>query len=225
MNTTELYAAFRSEVVDEEEPYLWADTDVFRYMNEAQMMLCRMAQGVSDTTSDVAKVSITAGEETSPLDPRVLKVRGAQLVSNGRPLRILNYEDLQYETVSDYGLSQISALPSRPGTVKAMIVGIEDNMVTWVDIPEADDEVKLIIYRLPLETLTDFDQELEVDARHHNALLWWMKALAYQKQDAETFDRGRSKENEDRFFAYCEKVYHEQRRAKHKARQVAYGGL
>lgn len=225
MNTTELLTAFRAEVVDEEEPYLWSDEDIFRYMNEAQLMLCRKAQGISDSTSDVAKVSITSGEESSTLDERVLKVRGAQLVSNGRPLRLLNYEDLQFEQVSDYGMQQISALPSRPGPVKAMIVGMEDHLVQWVDIPQEDDEVRLVIYRLPIETLNDFDQELEVDARHHNSLLWWMKALAFQKQDAETFDRNKSNENELRFLAYCNDVYGEQRRAKHKPRQVAYGGL
>jgi hypothetical protein len=53
----------------------------------------------------------------------------------------------------------------------------------------------------------------------------WVKALAYGKQDAETFDRTKQKEFEQKFFGYCDQVQAEQRRARHKPRAVAYGGI
>ena len=52
-----------------------------------------------------------------------------------------------------------------------------------------------------------------------------MKALAYRKQDAETFDRARAEENEVVFARYCALVKSEFEREKHKTRVVAYGGL
>lgn len=86
--------------------------------------------------------------------------------------------------------------------------------------------VSLSVYRLPLVTITDDgDQVLEIDAQHHTALLHWMKARAYDKQDAETFDRRKSEEFRDRFTTYCAKAQQDQQRARRVHGSVAYGGI
>ena len=48
MNATELSDYFRSQVRDEVAPYLWTDTDVLTYMNEAQKMFVRLTNGIYD---------------------------------------------------------------------------------------------------------------------------------------------------------------------------------
>jgi hypothetical protein len=53
----------------------------------------------------------------------------------------------------------------------------------------------------------------------------WMKHLAHEKQDAETYDRGRSMEFRDKFLAYCDQAKAERERREHKYRTVAYGGI
>ena len=93
-------------------------------------------------------------------------------------------------------------------------------------LPFDDATVELRVFRLPLEPITDIgDQELEVDEQHHNALLLWMKHLAFSKQDAETFDRGKADECERRFRAYCHAALKEQERARRNSGTVVYGGL
>lgn len=52
-----------------------------------------------------------------------------------------------------------------------------------------------------------------------------MKHRAYMKQDAETFDRTKADEFEQRFNTYCEQVKREERRKGFKVRSVAYGGI
>ncbi len=62
MNVQEVFDQFRSDAVDEVAPYLWSDTDVFRYMNDAYSMFVRLTGGIADfTTQDttVATGSLT----------------------------------------------------------------------------------------------------------------------------------------------------------------------
>jgi hypothetical protein len=69
------------------------------------------------------------------------------------------------------------------------------------------------------------DQALEIDEQHHNALLLWMKHLAYDKQDSETLDKGMAAEYEARFRMYCAAALKEQERARRNSGTVIYGGL
>jgi hypothetical protein len=86
--------------------------------------------------------------------------------------------------------------------------------------------VELAVYRFPLITITDDgDQALEIDDQHHTALLHWMKSRAYDKQDAETFDRRKSEEFRTRFTEYCARAQQEQQRARRVQGNVAYGGV
>jgi hypothetical protein len=108
-----------------------------------------------------------------------------------------------------------------------MMIGAQQNLVKWLQVPIADDAANLVIYRLPLTKITDAGGQefVDVSEEHHYSLLMWMKALAYKKQDAETFDRAKSAENEAGFHAYCQQAKAELERRKHKNRVVAYGGL
>ena len=65
----------------------------------------------------------------------------------------------------------------------------------------------------------------QIDVQHHRYLLNWIKHLAHEKQDAETYDRGRSVEFRDKFLAYCGQAKAERERREHKYRTVGYGGL
>ena len=89
----------------------------------------------------------------------------------------------------------------------------------------ADDTLQAIVYRMPLEDITASSTAFEIDVQHHRHLLNWMKHLAHEKQDAETYDRGRSTEFRDKFLAYCDQAKAERERREHKYRTVAYGGL
>lgn len=227
MNSGELYDRFRADVVDTAAPYLWSDDEVWGYMDAAYKLFVRDTDGIADVTSTATVVPVKAGQAFSDVSPSILKFRQAFLGSTGEELRIINAQDQSNLTVSDYGVLRSLNTSSLPGPVRYMVVGLERNKVRWAQVPVADDEVHLVTYRLPLEPITGDGQEFEgVGDEHHIYFLLGMKALAYRKQDAETFDRARARENQEDFAAYCAKAKAEAARYKSKpVRTVAYGGI
>lgn len=213
MNSTSLNEYFRSQVTDLERPYLWTDDEVFTYMNEAQLMFCRLTEGIPDvTTPEVVNVPVVAGELMADVHPSILTFRLALLSSTGHQVQIINHTDVRYWT-------------NEVGLVRQMIVGLQPNVVRWGTTPQDDDEVNLTVFRLPLETIDDFDQDLEVPSEHHPSLVFWMQYLAYMKPDTETFDKRASIRAREAFEAYCAQCSAESRRYRQKPRVVQYGGL
>jgi hypothetical protein len=199
--------------MDEEKPYLWSDDEIWTYMNEAQMRFCRDAEGISDfTTPEVVNIPVTTGEVTAKSHCSILNFRLALLASTGCKLDIINYTDVQ-------------SWATNSGRVSSIIIGMQEGKVRWNATPIADDEVNLIVFRLPLSEITGPDQEIEIDKKHHVGLVHWMKHLAYLKDDTEVFDKDASEKAKGMFAQYCEKVSSEQRRYRQKPRAVFYGGI
>lgn len=226
MNSTDLYEAFRSDVVDTAKPYLWSDDEVWRYANHAWLQFVRHTGGIADFTSDACAVDITAGAKTSELHPSILRVMRAQLRSDNSEIEIINQSDIGRLSTSDYGQSRNLALTDLSGPVRYMLLGAQRGIVRWINVPVADDAADLVIYRLPLTRITGDGQALdEVDEIHHHSLLLGMKSQAYLKQDAETFNKAGAMEADALFRQYCDQVRAENERYMHKNRVVAYGGL
>lgn len=216
MDSTRLYELFRSDIADTAEPFLWANDEVFHYMNEAQKTFCRLTGGIADaSTPSVTRVSVTTGNPWAKISPLILKVRGIN-GADGRYLDPVNYEDMQHHGI------RLNAYPATP---RALILGMSTNEVRVYPVPVADETLELLVYRLPLKAIDDFDQKFEIAEQHHAALLLWMKHLAYGKQDAETFDKSKRDEFKAAFEQYCFGAKVEKDTAKHKTRTVAYGGL
>ena len=217
MNSSELLSLFRAEMDDLVEAYLWADEEILGYIDDAQKMFCRKTDGISDaTTPEVTRIAVTSGTDWVDLHPSILKIRAVDRADTGRPLELINTEDMPRRGWYFDG---------RPGYIKALVVGAQAHKARVWPLAGEDVGVNLTVFRLPLARITDFDQALEVDEEHHRHLLLWCKHLAYSKQDAETFDKTKAAEFESRFGMYCMQVRDEERRKRHKTRVVVYGGL
>jgi len=213
MNSTELRDYFRMQVVDTVRPYFWTDIEVFTYLNEAQLMFCRLTDGIADAdTTEVTVVPVVTGEIFAVAHPSIITFRNAILVSTGGELEIKNHTD-------------IHKWLNQTGRVSQMIIGLQDGLLRWNYTPAVDDEVNLLVYRRPLEDITGVGQELEIDTRHHVSLVHWMKYLAFMKQDTEIQDSSVANKCAADFSAYCAQVKVEQEHYKHKPRAVAYGGI
>lgn len=229
MNSDELLEAFRRECFDESDPPLWTDVEIYQYMDEAQKLFCRLTGGIADSTSALTTISVPASTEFVAFSPKILKLRSARR-ADGQFLDILNFEDLENglgPVTYDYG-AQVPRykLDNRVGPLRALVVGMEPHKFRCIDLPASSETLKLIVYRLPLETITDDgDQEFEIDEQHHIHLLKWMKHRGYSKQDAETFDKGKRDQYELEFRSYCAQAKQERERLEHKYRTVAYGGI
>ena len=213
MNSTSLLSYWRTQVVDSLRPYLWSDEEAFVFMNEAQNQFCRLTEGISDaTTPEVVQVPVTIGEIFAPVHPSILNFRTASLLSTGGDVTIKNHTDVRL-------------WDNAAGSISTMIVGMEKNKVRWGKTPLLDDEVNLLVFRLPLTEITDVEQELEIEATHHASLSFWMSHLAYLKPDTETFDKQGSDRAKANFEAYCFQAAAEQRRYKQYPRSIRYGGI
>ena len=215
MDSTELLVAFRSDMVDEVTPYLWSDVDIYRYADAAQKWFCRLTGGIGDATSSLTTISAKAGDEWVKLNPLILLIRAAYRADDGKPIDIQNYENM---------VEAGTRINSRIGHLTQLILGMEPKKIRLYQIPSEDVVIRLLVDRLPLETIDGAGVDLEVDDQHKDGLLYWMKHLAYLKQDAETSDRAKAAEFEQQFLAYCANARTERDKIKHKPRAVSYGG-
>lgn len=232
MTPSQLKDLFRIDVRDEASPPLWTDTEIFSYIDDAQKMFCRLTGGVADSTSPLCSIPVVEGDEYVSYDPRILKLRALRRLSDGRSVTILNHNDLG-STLSardDYGQPALWGagglrFSDVPSAVGAVVTGIDANKMRLVAPAAADDTLHAVVYRLPLEEITDVSTEFEIDEQHHRHLLSWVKHLAHEKQDAETYDRGRAAEFREKFMEYCDQAKAERERREHKFRTVSYGGI
>ena len=103
------------------------------------------------------------------------------------------------------------------------MAGIEKGMLRAWPLPNEAAEVALDVFRLP-KPVGEGDS-FEIDEQHHMALLYWVKRLAYDTHDAETFDRRKSEDYEAKFRGYCAQARVEQTRARRQVGSTQYGGL
>lgn len=218
MNSTDILDTFREEMNDLEAPYLWSDALLYRYIDDAQKMFCRRTEGIEDmSTEAICRIEVVPGTDWYSLSPKILKVRMATDASTGREAPVVNMEKAGLEGIRFDG---------RGGPLTKLVAGLEKSKLRAWPLPNAAVSIDLAVFRLPLKDITDDgDQELEIDEQHHMALLLWVKHKAYGKEDAETFNRAKSDEYEQRFYAYCAQARVEQERARRNTGNVAYGGL
>ncbi len=216
MLPSELLSLFRVEMSDLAEPYLWSDAFIIGAIDDAQKQFARKTDGLADaSTPAVVDLAVVAGLDTLPLHPSILKIRAAHRTDTGRPVEVVNQEDM--DTRGAY-------FDGRAGRLRALVIGAEPNVVRLWPVPNETITVRLSVFRLPIVTITD-DEPLEVAPQHRRHLLLWVKHLAYSVHDAETFDKTKAADFELAFETYCKRAAAEQARARYKPRTVAYGGI
>jgi len=189
-------------------------------------MFVRLTGGIADGSSAVTQLTAADGVETTPIDESVMRIRTARNVTDNKPLKVINVQDTDNLTTEDYGIIRAVSDPTTIGSVPYMIIGEQDDYVRWVNIPDQDITVQLVIERLPLLPITREKQRFTgVRPEHHYHLLKWVRHLAYRKQDADTFNLVKSDQEREDFVAYCELAKREKSIRRHKVRTTSYGGL
>lgn len=219
LTSDDIATMFRNEMGDRVAPYLWTDSEVYPFIDEAQSQFCRKTDGISDArTPAVTQIAVMPGIEWYATHPRILNVRKVTRGDTGVTVPMLNAEETETRS--------LVFLPTLTSPVKALVLGFEPHVARIYPMPNETVTLNLQVYRLPLVTITDIGgQPLEIDGHHFPGLVLWMKARAYDKQDTETFDRAKADDYYARFEAYCAKAKQEQGRARRVQGNVAYGGI
>jgi len=218
-----LLSRFRTDMADTVEPYLWSDEEIIESIDDAQVMFCRLTDGIPDsTTSAVTQLSVVANTEWYDVHSKIKKLRFVHREDNGRDIDLVTPE-----TASAKGIR----FRGEHGDIRAVVWGLEDAKVRAWPIPTQNVTVTLGVFRLPLNSITyntsthAVSGSFEIPDHHHLHLLHWVKHRAYLKQDAETLDKNKAEDFEGRFRSYCKEVQAEQSRARRISGSVVYGGL
>ena len=115
INAGELIEAWRADVLDDVEPYLWSRAEALRYAEAAYRRFVRLTGGIHDFTSPLTRVDIVAGQELADVSPLILRFDKALRESDGREITIANWTDQNLMRRDDYGISSFLYNDRAPG--------------------------------------------------------------------------------------------------------------
>jgi len=206
---------------DDEDVYQlkWSNEELTKFINEAEREACRTAFLLKDYGGDY-DIAVTTGEGRYTLHPKVLKIKGAKLASQTSPLAPCEIEDIWLEP----------NWQTAAGTPEVYITDYITRTIRLWKAPVADDTLNLLVYRLPFADLSwgDNMESPEVPEHYHMALLNYAAFLAYNKDDANTFDPTRAQYFRalwEQDFPHRLSIYAEKRQKRNGGRSVGYGGI
>lgn len=178
MKLKELVRKARRRAQDLAEPGLWTPTEWAEYATDAEIDACRRARLIVDTkTEDICTIAVAAGEPMYELDQRIIRITRVSLASRNDPLRKIRLDELD---------ACYSGWRTATGYVERFCLEDTQDWIRFVRIPEVADTATLSVIRTPLKPLVSENDEPEINARWHEALVYGMLARAYLKDDTET---------------------------------------
>ena len=197
MTADDLANLFRLAIddTDADDP-LWSDTELFSYMDASQKEFARRTDYFSDaSTVAIVQIPFVTDDTIKALDPRIIKIRSAKLTTNKTKVQPVTYSQMENRITnpSDYNspfeFGSILDWESSNGIPRYIVTDIETNAIRLAPIPVVADTLELIVYRLPLENITEDCNALEITEEDlQRGMLFYMKYMAYLKNDIDTYD-------------------------------------
>lgn len=184
MTLAELRSLFRLKAGDTATPYLWADTEVDGFLNEAENEAAERASLIYDDTSATSLIAVVAGTKRYALTANVVRLDYAELTTPPatEPL-------------------EVSIIDRRESAGRALFLIPDASAIELNFIPQAAGTLRLGMYRLPAVPMTQGTHTPEIKSRHHAKLLDWALHLAYLKTDSDSFDQSKADRHEAEFIA------------------------
>ena len=186
MKIGELLDLWRREVDDVAGPFLWSDDEAREYLDDAQIEAARRGRLLIDsTTTAICRITLVAGTAAYALDARVVRINRAKIAGETMPLRFCMMRDLD---------DRVAGWEDWSETPQIIVPDYETNKIRLVGTPDANGTLNMTVVRLPLETINDDDQSLELRSEHQRNLRHWMSFRAFSKRDSETHNPDRAVE-------------------------------
>lgn len=166
--------------IEKDDQFLWTDKALLRYINEAQKQACNRTDFLYDDES--FSITLVAGNPSYAIDPKITFIEQIN-IDGDRCVTHMSKEEFQrdypdWRTSSGIGGDDASYI----------VRGRKLRIYPIPDVLDAGVVLNLDTYRLPLETITSLNDELEIPEEFHRDLIWWVLSEAYLKQDAEGYD-------------------------------------
>ena len=147
--------------------------------------------------------------------------------ANRDPLKICTMENLDEGFwLRDYGTIFTQDWQEKSGPARFLITNMQEDMWRLVPIPVISDTLELTVLHLPEDNVTASLGALAVTEREDQSTIkLWMKKLAFEKQDADTYDRDLSLKFEAAFEKKADERRREVQRSRFRHQGMRYGGI
>ena len=226
---SELLDIFRSDMDDthdaDEDASLWSEDEVYSYMNEAQREFFRRTDYFPAVDTGIV---VTADDPlvAIPLEAYT-QIRKVRLETDGRGVRLRNYVEVNGSDLEDdYGVTFISGhWEDLTGTPSIIITDLVKDKGRLVPIPTANDTLEITGFKFPTNIITCNSTAFEITEEHYiRKLVYWMRKLAYEKHDSQTFNAALSKDFEDKFDSFILDAMSTIKKATRRVGNTRYGG-
>jgi len=194
----------------------WNNEDLVANINEAILQVFRRINPIKDRYT----LPLIANTNSYDLPSYIKTIELVRRQSDGHSLRKRELEELW----------RLGELETRKDQPTDYIVDGNTGTITIFPIPVDNDELEMIVYRLPLKKLTwedDQDTIPELNEDYHVPTLYYAAYLCYSLDEANTIDPKRASNflaMFDREFPFTS-AYSNVRKSRTSNRPVRYGGL
>lgn len=197
LDGTQLMQRTRRLTDDRDAPYFIDDTEMWRWITEAERVIARKTECLREVREYVTVADEKWLAKTTTGQADVVRVRDAWLMESGRRyrMRVLNNQERLLadgaRTEWDYGLGSSYASNDTPGKPRSLINGRRTDYFELVAVPDDvyDLELDLIVY--PTTEIAGATDIPEIDQEFHVHIPTGAAALALDDAATEHYDRER----------------------------------
>jgi hypothetical protein len=148
-------------------PRLWSDTELVRYLNQAQIEFAvRTHELVDDTTTSACKITTISGQAVYPLHKSVVIVAEAGVVTRDSATQEeTGYTPLHDRTRGQLPRAHIKGCPAR------YTAQVRTSSIRFSPIPDAAYDIELVVARKPLYAMDKGNDVPEISEEYHLALV------------------------------------------------------
>lgn len=188
MNLGDMMGHLRCNILrDQASPYLWSDTELLRYINEAHNIFARRTHALTDDYSDFTTFVTVAGQQSYSLDKRIVFIAEMGIVTDNGD------GELSYCELPDRTRKQLrnSYIQGRPQLHNAQVAS---QKVRFYPVPDDVYTIVMLVARKPLKQLVNTKDSPEIDEDYHLALVDYAAAKALANNDPEKANMAASKD-------------------------------
>lgn len=188
MTLERLIAQFRRLSGDNVEPYFFDDELLTEFANQAETEAAIRAKLLYDNTD----IDLTAGDAVYSLSSEVFSVVRAILIDSDNKKTTLEIIDRQ-------SLDHKNPIWQEAADAKPKYVVVDESSIELSPAPDVDYTLKISYHRTPLVAMALVSDEPEINARHHDGLVYWMLFQALQANDYDSMNLNISADSEQKF--------------------------
>jgi len=218
-----LITLFRDRMEDNETPYLWSDSRIVGWFDEAQREFARVTHIFKDT----AQLTVTTDDPYTLLPDDFLEYRTGRSDIQKRNITNRNLNEMESACAADdYGQSIAGNWLDSTGNPTNIILDMIEGKGRLFPIPQTDDTITMFYARYPKKSITVSSSKTELTKPEHQKLLvTYARSLAYDDQDSDVFDPNKADKLMAKFVLDT-RIYEAQiKNSTRRAGTVRYGGI